>query len=152
MDLLPPRHMDVDDSTPSRLMDITDLIVGESVSQSITFTAELREAFHALVKDSAPIHRNAEFARARGYEAPILQGLCVASRFSRLMGMYLPGENAVVESLTFKFRKPVYEGHPVEYRVEVVRVMRALGVVRLNLTVKSDDQLCISGDAQCLLR
>lgn len=152
MDAPQPRHLMVDESTPGRLLTIADLAVGDSVSQTITFTAELREAFHTLVNDSAPIHRDAKFARARGYDHPILQGLCVASRFSRLMGMYLPGENAVVESLTFKFRKPVYEGRPVEYRVEVVRIMRALRVVRLKLTVISDDQLCTSAEAQCLLR
>ena len=57
-----------------------------------------------------------------------------------------------VESLTFKFRKPVYAGRQLEYRVEVVRILRALQVARLKLTVTSEDHLCISGEAQCLLR
>lgn len=152
MEALQPRHVVVDDSTPGRLLTIADLTVGDSASQSVTFTVELREAFHALANDSAPVHVDAEFARAIGYDAPILQGLCVTSRFSRLIGMHLPGEGAVIESLMFKFRKPVYAGRPVEYRVEVVRILRALRVARLKLTVKSDDQLCISGEAQCLLR
>lgn len=151
MDALQPCHMVVHESTPSRLLAINDLTVGDSVSQSVTFTLEMREAFHALSNDSAPLHGNAEFARARGYKDPILQGLCVTSRFSRLIGMYLPGEGAVIESLAFKFRKPIYAGRLVEYRVEVVRMMQALRVTRLKLTVKSDDQLCISGEAQCLL-
>lgn len=152
MDARKPYHIIVDDSTPSRLLAIADLTVGDSVSQSVTFVEELREAFHTLANDSAPFHVNAEFARARGYDEPILQGLCVTARFSRLIGMYLPGESAVVESLTFKFRKPVYAGRQVEYRVEVDRILRALRVARLKLTVTSEDQLCISGEAQCLLR
>lgn len=147
-----PRHLVVEDSTPSRLLAISELQVADSVSQAVTFTTELREAFHQLANDNAPVHGDADFARARGYHAPILQGLCVTSRFSRLIGMYLPGESAVVESLTFKFRKPVYEGRLVEYRVEVTRMLRALQVVRLRLTVESDGQLCIEGEAQCLLR
>lgn len=146
------RHLVVEDSTPSRLLAISELQVADSVSQAVTFTTELREAFHQLANDNAPVHGDADFARARGYDAPILQGLCVTSRFSRLIGMYLPGESAVVESLTFKFRKPVYEGRLVEYRVEVTRMLRALQVVRLRLTVESDGQLCIEGEAQCLLR
>ncbi len=152
MDARQPCHIIVDDSTPSRLLGIADLTVGDSVSQSVTFVQELREAFHTLANDRAPFHVNAEFARARGYDEPILQGLCVTARFSRLIGMYLPGESAVVESLTFKFRKPVYAGRQLEYRVEVVRILRALQVARLKLTVTSEDHLCISGEAQCLLR
>lgn len=152
MEDIRPRHLVVEDSTPSRLLAISELQVADSVSQAVTFTTELREAFHQLANDNAPVHGDADFARARGYDAPILQGLCVTSRFSRLIGMYLPGESAVVESLTFKFRKPVYEGRLVEYRVEVTRMLRALQVVRLRLTVESDGQLCIEGEAQCLLR
>jgi acyl-CoA thioesterase FadM len=66
--------------------------------------------------------------------------------------MYLPGESAVVESLAFKFRKPVYDGRLLVYRVVVTRLLGALQVVRLRLTVESDGQLCIEGEAQCLLR
>ncbi len=152
MDAIRLRHLVVDDSTPSRLLAFSELCVGDSVSQVITFTTELREAFHQLARDNAPIHGNVDFARARGYDGPILQGLCVTSRFSRLIGMYLPGESAVVESFTFKFRKPVYEGRLIEYRVEVMRMLNALQVVRLRLTVESEGQLCIEGEAQCLLR
>lgn len=152
MDVQEPRQLVVDDSSPGLLSVINELMVGDSVSQVVTFDAGLREAFHHLANDSAPVHSSVEFARARGYDEPILQGLCVTARFSRLIGMYLPGESAVVESLTFKFRKPVYAARQVKYRIEVVRIMRALGVVRLKLTVTSENQLCISGEAQCLLR
>lgn len=152
MDATRLRHLVVDDSTPSRLLAFSELHVGDSVSQVITFTTELRKAFHQLARDNAPVHEDADFARARGYDGPILQGLCVTSRFSRLIGMYLPGEGAVVQSFTFKFRKPVYEGRLIEYRVEVMRMLHALQVVRLRLTVESDGQLCIEGEAQCLLR
>ena len=152
MDAIGPCHLSVDDSTPSRLLVISELHLGDSVSQCVTFTTEMREAFYQLAKDSAPVHENADFALASGYDGPILQGLCVTSRFSRLIGMYLPGQSAVIESLNFKFRKPVYEGATLDYRVVVARVLPAFHVARLRLTLESDGQLCIEGEAQCLLR
>ena len=66
--------------------------------------------------------------------------------------MYMPGEAAIVESLEFKFRRPVYEGLPIDYKVEVVRIMEALRVIRLKLTAACAGQLCVVGEAQCVLR
>lgn len=152
MDMLQPRHWIVDDSTQGALRKVSDLHVGDSVTQVVLFNAKLREAFQQLANDRAPLHGDAAFAVNRGYAEPILQGLCVTSRFSRLIGMYLPGESAIVESLVFKFRKPTYPNRPVEFRVEILRIMRALKVVRLKLTVTSAKVVCITGEAQCLLR
>lgn len=147
-----PSHLAADDETPSRLLSVADLCLGDSVSQTVSFTVAMRAAFAVLANDGARIHADGVYANARGYDGPILQGLCVTSRFSRLIGMYLPGESAVVESLAFKFRRPVYDGLPLDYRVEVVRIMAALRVARLKLTVHSKGQVCVDGEAQCVLR
>ena len=146
------QHMVVDDSTPGRHLAINDLAVGDSVSQHVVFSADARRAFSVLANDSAPVHDSARFARARGFDEPIIQGLCVVSRFSRLIGMYLPGEAAVLESLSFKFRKPVYERCELLYRAEVTRVLSVVHVVRLKLLVESGGVVCIAGEAQCLVR
>src|SRR4051812_1940746 len=94
-----PQLLVVDDGTPGRLLSIGDIVVGDSVQQVVAFTADLRDAFGRLGRDDAPVHGDAAFARARGFDAPIVQGLCVTTRFSRLVGMYLPGQSAVLESV-----------------------------------------------------
>lgn len=147
-----PGRLEVDDATPARAVSFSQLQVGDAVTQRVVFDAGLREAFGQLARDGARIHADPAFARARGYDAPILQGLCVTSRFSRLIGMYLPGEDAVVESLSFKFRKPVFAGTPVDFQVQVARVLPALRVARLQLSASVDGVPCITGEAQCLLR
>jgi 3-hydroxybutyryl-CoA dehydratase len=147
-----PEHLSVDNKTPGRLLSMSAIQVGDSVTQRVQFDAELRAAFSQLAHDDAPIHGDLAAANQRGYPRPILQGLCVSSRFSRLIGMYLPGESAVVESLAFKFRKPVYLDAVVDFTATVTRVMPALGVVRLHLTAAVEGDACVTGEAQCLLR
>lgn len=147
-----PQQLVVDDHTPGRLLSIADLAAGDEVVQSVTFDTALRQAFGLLARDGAPVHADPEFARARGFEAPIVQGLCVTSRFSRLIGMYLPGESAVLESLAFKFRKPVLHDATVHYSVTVSRIQAALQIVRLELSASVEGQPCVQGQAQCLLR
>lgn len=147
-----PEQLVVMDDTPGRLLAAADLVVGDSVSQAVSFTPAMREAFGVLARDGAPVHADAAFARARGYDAPILQGMCVTTRFSRLIGMYLPGESAVVESLSFKFRKPVYADATVQFTVTITRLLPALRVARLQLAASVAGEPCIAGEAQCVLR
>jgi acyl dehydratase len=147
-----PSHIFVDDLTPSRFLFIKDLQVGDSVSQEVIFTNELKEAFQVLSKDYAIVHSNEEIASAMGFQGPIVQGLCVTSRFSRLIGMYLPGEAALIESLDFKFRNPIYFGRSVNFHIKVIRILSALRVIRLGLMAESDGKLCVEGLAQCVLR
>jgi acyl dehydratase len=144
-------HVIVVDLTPSRRFSFEDLQVGDTVSQEVTFTNELKEAFKQLSCDSALIHSSTEFASVMGFPEPIIQGLCITSRFSRLIGMYLPGEGSIVESLDFKFRNPIYFGHSVNFHLEIIRTLSALKVIRLRLVAKSDGLICVEGGAQCIL-
>ncbi len=147
-----PQSLVVDDRTPGRLLGVADLAVGDSVTQSVAMDAAVREAFAQVANDGAPIHGDPAFARARGFDAPIVQGLCVTTRFSRIIGMYLPGQSAVIESLTFKFRKPVHHDDVVVYYASVERLQPALGIVRLTLSASVRGQACLTGSAQCLVR
>jgi acyl dehydratase len=142
----------VNDLTPSRFLDTQALQIGDKVSQKVTFTDQLTEGFIVAANDSALIHTSNEFASSLGFEGRIIQGFCVTSRFSRLIGMYLPGEGSLIESLIFKFRKPLYFGSTVNFHVEVIRIFSALQVIRLSLTAEVDEVLCVEGEAQCLLR
>jgi 3-hydroxybutyryl-CoA dehydratase len=142
----------VDDLTPSRFLDIQSIQIGDKVSQKVAFTTKLIDGFSVTANDNALIHTNNEFALSVGLEAPIIQGLCVTSRFSRLIGMYLPGEGSLVESLTFKFRKPLYLGSTVNFHVEVIRILTVVRVIKLSLIAEIDGVLHVEGGAQCLMR
>lgn len=148
----PPLHLTVDDAAQSRNPAIGDLVVGDSVEQQFAFLTEHRFAFSQVANDRAPVHEDERFAQKSGFEGTIIQGLCVSSRFSRLIGMYLPGEHAILESISLKYFLPTYENQSLTYRVEVVRVFRPMKVVRLKLSVLFGTNVHVSGEAQCLAR
>jgi hypothetical protein len=66
--------------------------------------------------------------------------------------MYLPGEFAILEALTLKFRHPTYEGQALLFRAEVTRILPPMKVVKLALGASSDGIVHITGEAQCLIR
>lgn len=147
-----PATLFVNDLTKGRVLTIRDLMIGDAVEQEFVFDASIRSAFKIVANDRAPVHEDDRFAHSRGFGGTIIQGLCVSTRFSRLIGMYLPGENAILESISLKYRRPTYEGQPIRFRAQVDRLLPRLRVVRMTLTARSDDALHVSGEAQCLIR
>ena len=102
--------MRVTDVTPPREIAFSEIEPGQSVEQDLIFTEGDVEAFRRLAKDHARIHADPEFARTQGFDGPIVFGFQIASRFSRLLGMYLPGEHSVIKSVQLDYRKPVLIG------------------------------------------
>jgi len=144
-------QLDVTDSTPSRALSIDQIAVGDTVTQTVIFDAKASAAFACLARDSAPIHENGEFARQHGFDEPIIQGLAVVGRFSRLMGMYLPGEHAVLQKVEFKFHQPVFAGRAMLYSCKIQRIVRPLRVVALEVAVSATGVNHVTGQCQCLL-
>ena len=142
----------IDDVTPARRLTIADLTTGDAVEQEFVFGESQLAAFAVLANDRAPVHGDERFARRAGFAGPIIQGLCVTTRFSRLIGMYLPGEHAILQTVSFKYREPVHAGDPFVFRVEVVRLLPPMNVVRLALSVRSNAGVHVTGEAQCLIR
>jgi len=147
-----PHLLTVEDATPSRALRIGDLVVGDAVEERHVFDAEARAAFGRVAGDRAPVHGDTRFAQAHGFQGQIIQGLCVTTRFSRLIGMHLPGEHAILERVGFKFRHPTYEGQVLVFRVEVMRTLKPMRVVVLALSLRSEVAVHITGEAQCVVR
>ena len=146
------RVLAVTDDTPSRRLGVDEIAVGDAVSQHVTFTDEMLRAFAVVANDRAPVHNDPRFARAAKFDAPIIQGLALSTRFSRLIGMYLPGEGAILEKLELKYRRPTYVGQPLLYRCVVSRVLRPARVVQLAVSIASGDGDHVTGQCQCLVR
>ena len=144
--------LEVFDDTPLRHLTVDDLVIGDSVVQRVRFTRNMLAAFARVANDRAPVHDDPRFARAAGFAGPIVQGLALSTRFSRLIGMYLPGGHAILESIELKFRHPVYADQDVIYRAVVDRVFRPLRVVALALTISRDGAPQVIGTARCLVR
>lgn len=142
----------VTDATPTRCFGIEELAVGQSVCETVIFDSGMLEGFDRLAHDRAPIHFDDTVAQSAGYERRIVQGLAVTARFSRLIGMFLPGERAVLMGVEATFRHPVYAGTPLLYQVTVERILRPTRTVLLTLSVSDGTRACVTGRGRCQLR
>ncbi len=132
---------------------VEDIRVGQEIVESYVFSPEDLTRFGALANDHAPVHRDADFARAHGYDDCLVYGFLVAARFSGLLGEQLPGPNTVLHSAKWQMVKPAYAGRPLTYRVAVKQIARAVRAVVLDLAVTDEDgEVLLRGSAQCGFR
>ena len=76
----------------------------------VTITQEMMDSFAQLSGDYNPLHRSQRYATEKGFEDKIVYGMLVASFYSTLAGMYMPGKNCLLQKVHSDFLKPVYIG------------------------------------------
>ena len=130
---------------------IDDIEVGATREEQVVLTAEKTSQFVHLSRDAALIHTDEAVARARGFDGLVVHGFLLGLHFSRIIGMELPGENAIIGSVELKFHQPAYVGDAVIFTVTVRRVIKPLGTVLLDLVArKQDGTLCVEGKTSCM--
>ena len=142
----------VNDTTVARELSLADIVVGQSVKQVHSFCPNAMMQFQSIANDLAPLHHDDNFAQNMGFSGKIVQGLLVSSRFSRLIGMYLPGTSAVLQSIEFRYKKPVAVGMELDYLVTVERLVPAANALKLSLSVTHNGDVHVNGQCQCLVK
>ena len=70
-------------------------------------TRAMLDRFRADTGDVNPLHQDAAFAATRGHADVVVFGMLTASFYSTLVGVHLPGRNALLHSVDVAFLKPV---------------------------------------------
>ena len=130
---------------------ISQIKKGMKIKLKKTMTKKYFSKSIKLLNDSAPIHTSDKWARRLGMEKKIFPGLAVVSVFSKLIGMYLPGKNAVIMDINFSFRKPVFQNDKLTFECEVYKVIRTFKLVMLKLSVLNKNYEIIDGECKCKL-
>src|SRR5215472_15470269 len=90
-----------------------DLHVDDVFEIARTFSREDVLAFAALSGDYSPLHVDPEYAATTEFGGCVVHGLLLASLFSQLVGMRLPGRPALYLGQDLNFRRPVLVGETV---------------------------------------
>ena len=125
-----------------------DLKVGDNVSVSKIFTDEDVLNFSNLSLDKNPIHIDQSFAEQSIFGRKIVHGMLVASLFSGLLGMELPGKGSIYLGQSLSFTAPIYIGDKVTATVEIIKIRPDKPIVTLRTScVNSEGLVVIEGEA-----
>src|SRR6266536_1774112 len=118
---------------PARRFD--EFHVGDEASFEVVLDEALVERFAALTGDRNPLHMSDAFAARSMFERRIVHGMLMASHFSTLVGMYLPGTHAVYVGQDVRFLKPARIGDTVRVLGKVLAISAATRILTLQTRV-----------------
>lgn len=113
------------------------IAVGETVRFAFVVTAEDQQAFARLSGDTNPMHLDADAARARGFDAPVVYGGLIVAKISRVVGMHWPGSRGIWADLEIRFRKPLLVGEEAALVATIDQVSPASNSVTIDLAITS---------------
>jgi 3-oxoacyl-[acyl-carrier protein] reductase len=130
-----------------------DLTVGDTYAIERTFTAADVQDFAILSGDLSPLHVDPVYAATTEFGCCVVHGMLLASLFSQLVGMYLPGKHALYLGQDLAFRRPVKVGERVTASIKVTGKNEATRSLLLATEIRNaEDKPVVSGTAKVKMR
>ena len=130
-----------------------EISIGRQESFTIKITESMVEKFSNLSGDLNPLHMDNEFAESSLFKKRIVHGMLLSSFFSRLIGMKLPGKNALYFSQTLNFRSPCYIDDEIKVVGKVIEKSDSTQIITVSTSIFNKSKIClIDGIAKIIVR
>jgi 3-oxoacyl-[acyl-carrier protein] reductase len=129
------------------------IAIGQQFELERSFSAEDVLAFATVSGDHSPLHVDAGYAAGTEFGACVVHGILLASLFSQLVGMRVPGRPALYLGQDLSFRRPVLVGETVRAIAKVTAKSEATRTLVLATEIRSlDDKVLVMGTAKVKVR
>jgi 3-oxoacyl-[acyl-carrier protein] reductase len=127
--------------------------IGQEFEVERAFSRQDVLAFAALSGDFSPLHVDATYAASTEFGDCVVHGVLLASLFSQLVGMRIPGERALYLGQDLAFRRPVLVDESVRAMVRVAGKSAATRTLSLATEIRGvDGKLAVTGTAKVRVR
>lgn len=132
---------------------LDDIEPGLQKQFHVTITESMLDEFAKLSGDYTPLHTNDQYAQTTNFNRKICHGLLLVSFFSRLIGMHLPGKNALCLSHSVNYVSPCFVDDEITVKGEVLSKSNSTRIITLKTTITNNVGKClIYGQAKVLVR
>ena len=125
-----------------------DIEVGNDYSFKKSFSKDEVIQFSKLSGDTNPLHIDEKFAKESIFGKNIVHGMLISSLFSRIIGVYCPGERSLYLSQTLSFRKPLFIDEEILVKGEVVKKYDSLKIIEMKTEIIKNEEILVSGLAK----
>ena len=130
-------------------LSIGEIYVGKKASVSKTIEAADVYTYAGIIGDINPVHVNEEYAKTTRFGKRIAHG--TASFISTIVGMLIPGADAIYCGQTLKFTAPVYFGDTITVNAEVTQIIPEKKLIVMRTTiVNQDGKVVVDGEATAM--
>ncbi len=130
-----------------------EIILGTKTKFTVQIDESTINEFARISGDHNPLHMDEKYAGKTQFGKRVCHGMLLASFFSRLVGMYLPGKNALYFSQTLNFQMPCFVGDKVTIEGEVIDKSQSTRIITIKTTAYNQLNKClIDGIAKVIVR
>jgi acyl dehydratase len=130
-----------------------EIQIGEKRKFTVKINDSLVNDFAKISGDYNPLHMDENHAKTTAFKHRICHGMLLASFFSRLVGMHLPGINSLYFSQTLDFESPCYIGDEVIVEGEVIDKSKATKIITIKTTCSNQSgKRLLDGIAKVIVR
>lgn len=130
-----------------------DLFVGQKVTFSKKIDESLLNDFAKISGDFNPLHMDNEYAKKTKFGKRVCHGMLLASFFSQLVGMNLPGKNSLYFSQTLNFRNPCFIDDEITVEGEIIEKKSNIKLISIKTIIYNQEGKClIDGVAKVIVR
>ena len=131
---------------------LKDIKIGQKKSFEVVVTESMVDDFAKLSGDNNPLHMDENYAKSNNFNGRVCHGMLLASFFSRLAGMYIPGKNALYFSQSLKFQHPCFVNDRIEIHGEVIDKSLATKIITLKTTISKNKRQIVDGIGKVMVR
>ena len=111
------------------------------------------DSFANLCGDYNPLHMDEDYAKSTKFKKRVCHGMLLASFFSKLVGMYMPGKNALYFSQTLNFQNPCFVDDIVTVQGQVIDKSVSTRIITLKTSIHNQVDSClVDGIAKVIVR
>jgi acyl dehydratase len=130
-----------------------DITIGLVKEFSIDITESMVDNFAEFSGDYNELHMDEDYASTTSFGKRICHGMLLTSFFSRLVGMSIPGKNALYFSQSINFQSPCFIGDRIIVRGEVTEKSESTHIITIKTTILNQDSKClIDGIAKVIVQ
>ena len=130
-----------------------DITIGLTKEFSIEITESMVDNFAEFSGDYNELHMDGDYASTTSFGKRICHGMLLTSFFSRLVGMSIPGKNALYFSQSINFQSPCFIGDRIIVRGEVTEKSESTHIITIKTTILNQDSKClIDGIAKVIVQ
>ncbi len=130
-----------------------ELLIGHKENFTLKITESLLNEFAKISGDVNPLHIDDEYAKSVNFESRVCHGMLLSSFFSRLIGMQLPGKNALYFSQTLNFENPCYVDDEIIVEGEIIEKSDSTKIISINTKILNKNGKClVDGIARVIVR
>ena len=129
------------------------IMLGVKTKFTVQISESIINEFAKTSGDNNPLHMDEQYASKTQFGKRVCHGMLLASFFSRLIGMHMPGKNALYFSQTLNFQTPCFIGDIVTIEGEVIDKSQSTKIITIKTTAYNQVNKClVDGIAKVIVR